>query len=99
MDMDIDNGVKKAAILGLNKVLWIQNDLFARHYMTPAPAAAQQNGCTGCECKKNKAVEAGVCPMSGKKAPSVANGQVVEETAKENKGIFGGMLSGMSSYF
>lgn len=35
MDMDdVPNPSKKAVILALNKVLWIQNDLFARHYIT-----------------------------------------------------------------
>ena len=35
MDMDdVPNPTKKAVILALNKVLWIQNDLFARHYIT-----------------------------------------------------------------
>ncbi len=35
MDMDdVPNPAKKAVIVALNKVLWIQNDLFARHYIT-----------------------------------------------------------------
>lgn len=35
MDMDvIDNQMKSKVIRALNKVVWIQNDLFARHYIT-----------------------------------------------------------------
>lgn len=35
LDMDeVPNQTKKEVILALNKVLWIQNDLFARHYIT-----------------------------------------------------------------
>ena len=34
MDMDvIDTPTKSAMIKAFNKVIWIQNDLFARHYM------------------------------------------------------------------
>jgi hypothetical protein len=30
---EIDNGKKSRVIRALNKVVWIQNDLFARHYI------------------------------------------------------------------
>ena len=35
LDMDeVPNAEKKKVLLALNKVLWIQNDLFVRHYVT-----------------------------------------------------------------
>jgi len=52
---EIDNVMKSRVIRALNKVLWIQNDLFARHYIgktemhtvTPPPelAEGQKRGC------------------------------------------------------
>jgi len=54
---EIDNGMKSRVIRALNKVIWIQNDLFARHYIgkvgvevvTPPPEGvteeAQKGGC------------------------------------------------------
>lgn len=36
MGMDIDTGTKTLVITALNKVLWVQNDLFARHYIAAA---------------------------------------------------------------
>ena len=33
MSLDIDIEMKSKVIIALNKVLWIQNDLFARHYI------------------------------------------------------------------
>ncbi|ELU36167.1 hypothetical protein AG1IA_09804 [Rhizoctonia solani AG-1 IA] len=30
---DLPQGVKTATLLAINKVMWIQNDLFARHYI------------------------------------------------------------------
>lgn len=33
MTLEIDTETKSKVILALNKVLWIQNDLFARHYI------------------------------------------------------------------
>lgn len=33
MDLPVDNVTKKAAIRAFNKLLWIQNDLFVRHYL------------------------------------------------------------------
>lgn len=40
MTLDIDTESKSKVILALNKVLWIQNDLFSRHYIN----AAEPNG-------------------------------------------------------
>jgi len=61
MEMDIENGMKSRVIRALNKVVWIQNDLFARHYLpkvvekesTPPPEGVEGEG------KK------GGCPFSG----------------------------------
>lgn len=36
LGLDIDIAAKGAVIRALNKVLWIQNDLFARHYLVAA---------------------------------------------------------------
>jgi hypothetical protein len=35
---DVPNDAKCKVILALNKVVWIQNDLFARHYIAPVEA-------------------------------------------------------------
>jgi len=35
---DVPNDAKSKVILALNKVVWIQNDLFARHYIAPVEA-------------------------------------------------------------
>lgn len=32
LDLDIDAGLKRRAVHALNKLLWVQNDLIARHY-------------------------------------------------------------------
>ncbi|KAF8866778.1 hypothetical protein BDZ45DRAFT_667463 [Acephala macrosclerotiorum] len=42
-EMDIDNAMKGRVIRALNKVVWIQNDLFARHYL-PTAGAGQEEG-------------------------------------------------------
>jgi hypothetical protein len=43
MDMDvIDTAMKSRVIKAFNKVIWIQNDLFARHYM--AETTVETNG-------------------------------------------------------
>jgi len=36
---DLDNDAKTAVVRAVNKLLWIQNDLFARHYIADAEAA------------------------------------------------------------
>eukprot|EP00126_Sphaerothecum_destruens_P005891 Sdes_comp19098_c0_seq1m9758 len=36
MDLKIDNATKKDTICAFSKLLWIQNDLFARHYTCDA---------------------------------------------------------------
>ncbi|KAG0633531.1 Protoglobin-domain-containing protein [Tuber brumale] len=45
---DLDNETKSAVLRALNKVIWIQNDLFARHYVvdldTPNSVAVPKNG-------------------------------------------------------
>jgi hypothetical protein len=66
MEMEIDNVMKGRVIRALNKVVWIQNDLFARHYLpksegdeitvTPPPEA---------EGEEKEMVERGSCPFSG----------------------------------
>lgn len=38
MTLDIDTETKSKVILAFNKVLWIQNDLFSRHYIGEAKA-------------------------------------------------------------
>jgi len=53
---EIDNVMKARVIRALNKVVWIQNDLFARHYIgkaetetvTPPPerTEGQKGGCS-----------------------------------------------------
>jgi hypothetical protein len=61
---EIDNVMKSRVIRALNKVVWIQNDLFARHYigkvevetLTPPPEEVAE-GLT--EARK------GGCPFSG----------------------------------
>jgi hypothetical protein len=61
MEMEIENGVKSKVIRALNKVVWIQNDLFARHYL---PKASQEvhvaRGAVG-DVVEGK----GGCPFSG----------------------------------
>lgn len=37
---DLDTPTKTAVLRAVNKILWIQNDLFARHYITDAAAVA-----------------------------------------------------------
>jgi hypothetical protein len=60
---EIDNVMKSRVIRALNKVIWIQNDLFARHYIgsaeveTVTPPDEQSEGLA--EEKK------GGCPFSG----------------------------------
>lgn len=58
-EMDIDNLMKARVIRALNKVVWIQNDLFARHYLpktgeTITPPPEGREGKSG-----------GACPFSG----------------------------------
>jgi Protoglobin len=53
---EIDNGMKSRVIRALNKVIWIQNDLFARHYIgkvgletsTPPPEGTTEGQKGGC---------------------------------------------------
>lgn len=54
MDMDdVPNPSKKAVILALNKILWIQNDLFAKHYITK-PVEALGRGAENSEEKQEQ---------------------------------------------
>lgn len=63
MDMDvIDTQMKCKVIRALNKVVWIQNDLFARHYITEVGSSAMATPPNeGAEGQKT----AGGCPFSG----------------------------------
>ncbi|KAB5590704.1 hypothetical protein CTheo_5852 [Ceratobasidium theobromae] len=40
MGQDLPEEVKTATLVAINKVMWIQNDLFARHYISAKPAGA-----------------------------------------------------------
>jgi len=53
---EIDTATKSKVIRALNKVIWIQNDLFARHYLTDVAAS---------EATVGEAQKAGGCPFSG----------------------------------
>lgn len=45
MDMDgIETAMKSKVIKAINKVIWIQNDLFARHYIPEVEEMAETNG-------------------------------------------------------
>jgi len=63
MEMEIDNVMKGRVIRALNKVVWIQNDLFARHYLPKSgfledPATPPPEEAVG-------EVSKGGCPFSG----------------------------------
>lgn len=59
MDMsEIDTQTKMSVLRAFNKVVWIQNDLFARHYIAEKNAQGDEDtGETG--------VEEGGCPFKG----------------------------------
>lgn len=59
---EIDTEMKCRVLKALNKVVWIQNDLFARHYMPEGGLAAVQGGAEG---ETAKSVSGGGCPFSG----------------------------------
>lgn len=64
-EMDIDNVMKARVIRALNKVVWIQNDLFARHYL-PKTGAGQHEGKTVTPPPEGSEVKSGGgCPFSG----------------------------------
>jgi len=61
MEMDvIDNAMKGRVLRAFNKVLWIQNDLFARHYLADGGVASH-------DALPSEGVVAseGKCPFSG----------------------------------
>lgn len=37
MAQDLADETKTATLLAINKLMWIQNDLFARHYISTTP--------------------------------------------------------------
>lgn len=63
MEMEvIDTQMKSRVIRALNKVVWIQNDLFARHYIDEVkPGVETPPGEEG-----EKESSGGVCPFSGR---------------------------------
>ncbi|RDL39641.1 Uncharacterized protein BP5553_03981 [Venustampulla echinocandica] len=66
MDMDIDLATKSNVLRALNKMLWIQNDLFARHYI-PSEKAEERQGENGVDAVHHVEhhAEGGVaCPFS-----------------------------------
>jgi hypothetical protein len=59
MDMsEIDTQTKMSVLRAFNKVVWIQNDLFARHYIAEKNAQGDED--TG-----ERGVEEGGCPFKG----------------------------------
>lgn len=64
MDMDIETQMKSSVIRALNKVIWIQNDLFARHYIGKVGdegfVTPPEEGVDG-----EKEGKQGGCPFSG----------------------------------
>lgn len=42
LNQEIDSATKKAVIRALNKLLWIQNDLFTRHYIPSKQTASKE---------------------------------------------------------
>lgn len=64
MGMDvIDNATKCAVLRALNKVVWIQNDLFARHYLKSEEGEVQEGVAPPVEGEKVEGK--GDCPFSG----------------------------------
>jgi len=62
MDMVvIDSQMKSRVIRALNKVLWIQNDLFARHYISSEVSAETVTPSS----EKVVSLKSGGCPFSG----------------------------------
>lgn len=63
MGMDeVDNVMKGRVIRALNKVVWIQNDLFARHYVKDVGMGQEREATPPAE----GVVEKGGCPFSGR---------------------------------
>lgn len=62
-EMDIDNLMKGRVIRALNKVVWIQNDLFARHYLPKDGVKEEQTATPPPEGSEVKI--GGGCPFSG----------------------------------
>lgn len=61
MAMDvIDTQTKTKVLKAFNKLIWIQNDLFARHYIVEAPAGEVTASLPG-----DAAKEGTRCPFSG----------------------------------
>ena len=64
MEMDaIDNATKSGVLRALNKVVWIQNDLFAWQYLMDAEKGGYQ-GKEG-EGQEEGKIEGASCPFSG----------------------------------
>lgn len=61
MEMEIENVMKSRVIRALNKVVWIQNDLFARHYL---PKAGENTG-AGAGAVAGGESEEKACPFTG----------------------------------
>ena len=63
MDMDvIDNEMKSKVLRAFNKVVWIQNDLFARHYLADIGTASHGTQLAeGEDAVQSK----GSCPFAG----------------------------------
>ena len=63
MGMDqVDNVMKGRVIRALNKVVWIQNDLFARHYLKD-PEVQEGNGEVTPPLEEER--KSGACPFAG----------------------------------
>jgi len=64
MEMGIENSMKSRVIRALNKVVWIQNDLFARHYLPKSGKEGEEKTVT--PPPDHPVVEGkGGCPFSG----------------------------------
>ena len=66
MSMDvIDNEMKCKVIRALNKVVWIQNDLMARHYLVKNGDEADQTVTPPLSDEGEREGAKGGCPFSG----------------------------------
>ncbi len=64
MEMEIENAMKGRVIRALNKVVWIQNDLFAWAYLEDAAKGKVGAGETPLS-PPAEGKDAGECPFSG----------------------------------
>lgn len=88
---DVPNATKSAVLQALNKVIWVQNDLFARWYV---PDLAEKEGAEAAVAAAN-AAKAEEAAKAGNGVETDVVDEKMAEVAPAKQGLFSGLLKAL----